>query len=115
MTKTLGTNANNDIYLGADGNIVLLSGIEAIIGACETISKSQLGEMVLTKNQGIPNFQTVWVGVPNLKIWQSYLRKALQNVDGVQEVKDLSLSIKDGILAYVATIKTQYGITQISG
>jgi hypothetical protein len=114
MTTTLGLNTENDIYLGQDGNIVLLSDLEAIAGACETISKSQLGEMVLTTSQGIPNFQTVWVGVPNLGLWQSYLRNSLQNVDGVLQVVDLSFTTNNGILAYMATIKTAFGLTQIT-
>ena len=115
MTKTLGLNSNNDIYLGADGNIVMLSGIEAVAGACATISRSQLGEMVLTKTQGIPNFSTIWSGVPNTSIWQSYLRKSLQNVSGVQEVVNIGLSIESGVLSYTATIRTQFGTTQING
>ncbi len=115
MVQTLGFNANNDIYLGDDGNLVMLSGIEAVAGACETISKSQLGEMVLTTTQGLPNFQTVWIGVPNLRLWQSYLLTALQNVSGVQSVNNLSLQVTDGILAYTATIKTPFGTTQITG
>lgn len=115
MTQTFGLNSLNDIYLGTDGNIVVLSGIQAIAGACETVSKSQLGEMVLTTTQGLPNFQAVWQGVPNLRLWQSYLLKALQNVSGVLEVSNLSLEKVDGILTYQATIKTPFGTTQISG
>jgi hypothetical protein len=115
LTRTLGLNSGNDIYLGQDGNIVLLSGLPAIAGACETISKSQLGEMVLTTTQGIPNFTTVWNGTPNLGLWQSYLRNALQNVDGVTQVSDLSFTAKDGVLSYTAKIKTAFGATQISG
>lgn len=114
MTSTFGLNDQNDIYLGDDGNLVLLSGIEAIAGACETISKAQLGEMVLTTTQGIPNFQTVWVGVPNLGLWQSYLRNSLQNVDGVLQINDLSFTTNDGVLSYTATIKTVFGVTQIT-
>lgn len=114
MTTTFGLNNQNDIYLGADGNLVLLSGIEAIAAACETISKAQLGEMVLTTTQGIPNFQTVWVGVPNLGLWQSYLRSSLQNVDGVLQVNDLTLNVNNGVLSYVAIIKTSFGITQVT-
>ncbi len=115
MTQTLGLNSVNDIYLGADGNLVMLSGVEAIAGACETVSKAQLGEMVLATTQGLPNFQAVWIGVPNLRLWQSYLLSALQNVSGVLAVTNLSLQQVDGILSYEATIKTPFGITQING
>lgn len=115
MALTLGLNSENDIYLAPSGNIAVLSGADAVAGTCETISRAQLGEMVLTTTQGLPNFQSVWVGVPNLKIWQSYLLRSLQNVNGVVEVNNLSLATANGILAYTATIQTQYGTTQISG
>ncbi len=114
MATTFGLNSENDIYLGNDGNIVVLSDIQAIAAACETISKAQLGEMVLTTTQGIPNFQTVWVGAPNLGLWQSYLRNSLQNVDGVLQVSDLSFAVNDGVLSYTAIIKTPFGLTQIA-
>ena len=115
MTQTFGVNGNNDIYLNADGNIVVLSGIEAVAGACKTISQSQLGEMVYAKTQGLPNFESVWVGVPNLRLWQSYLQNSLQNVSGVQEVTDISYVAASNKLSYTATITTQFGTTQITG
>lgn len=115
MTQTLGLNGNNDIYIGADGNLVVLYGINAVQGACETISKSQLGEMVLTTTQGIPNFQTIWVGVPNYPLWQSYLTQSLLNVVNVTGISDFSFSTQNDILSYTATIQTSYGITQITG
>ncbi len=115
MTVNFGLNENNDLYVGSNGNLVFLSGLEAVITACETVSKAQLGEMIFATTQGIPNFQTVWVGVPNLGLWQSYLRIALQNVEGVVSVKDLSLRAAGGKLSYVATIETQFGLTEISG
>lgn len=115
MTQTLGINNDNDIYLNDSGNIALLSGIEAVADACRTISRAQLGEMVLTASQGIPNFQTVWIGVPNLRLWQSYLKNAIINVDGVQEIKNLEYETKENVLSYIITIKTTFGITQING
>lgn len=115
MTLTLGLNSSNDIYLGTDGNIVLLSGIEAVGGACYTISKTRLGEMVLSNTQGIPYFQSLWNGTPNLKIWESYLVAQLQNVLGVTGVQSVTTSINNNALNYIATIQTQYGVTTITG
>lgn len=115
MTITLGLNENNDLYLGSDGNLVVLSGIEAVAAACLTISKTILGEMVLTTTQGLPDFQAVWVGVPNLKVWESYLRRSLQNVSGVIDVISIKVAKENDTLFYTATIRTQFGITTING
>lgn len=115
MTQTLGTNVANDIYLGANGNIVILSGILGVEGACQTAAYAQLGEMVLSVNRGIPNFQVVWVGSPNLAIFEAALRTTLENVDGVQTVKKLTLSVANNELSYEADIVTDFGPTTISG
>lgn len=115
MVATFGTNANNDLYLGTNGNIVVLSGLAAIIAACETATKAQLGEMILAIQQGIPNFQTIWIGSPNYALYQSYLRNTLLGVDGVLDVKSISLSTVGNILKYTATIITQFGTEILNG
>lgn len=114
MTLTLGVNDANDIYLGTDGNLVVLSGQDAVGGACSTLSKAQLGEMVLSTTQGIPYNQAVFIGTPNLKIWESYLLTALQNIDGVVQVTNLKAIVIDNALVYQATIESRYGLTYLN-
>lgn len=119
MTQTFGLNANNDIYLDDNGNLVILSGQPAVESACATATKAQLGEMVLQTLLGIPNFQTVWVGVPNLPMFQFYLRKTLAAVDGVVAVTDLTVGtavvnnpvtgLDETVLVYSATIENEFG------
>jgi hypothetical protein len=115
MTKTFATNANNDLYIGSDGNLVVLTGLQAVRDACSTAAKAQLGEMVLDINRGIPNFQTVWVGAPNIPQFETALRNTLQAVADVVEVVSLTTSITKGTLNYTAVILTTYGQTFISG
>ena len=59
MTQTFDTNSNNDLYIGLNGNLTIVSGISAIKVAVENAAKTQRGEMVLNINDGIPNFQAV--------------------------------------------------------
>lgn len=115
MTRTFATNGSNDLFLGADGNLVLLAGLPAVMAACASVARSQLREMVLAQQAGIPNFQTAWIGSPNLAIWKQYLRKQLENVSGVIEVVSLTASVSKGILAYSATIRTEFGEDSING
>ncbi len=110
MTQTFATTSDtNDIYLGTDGNLAVLSGQTAVLAACATASTTQLGECVLAVNAGIPNFQAIWVGVPNYAIWKQALTQTLQNVQGVVQVKNLQLSTRDNTLSYTATISNQFG------
>lgn len=115
MTTTLGTNANNDIFLDPQENITLLTGQAACLAACATAAKAQLGEMVLAINQGIPNFQAIWTGVPNLAIWQAYLRRTLEGVDGVIAVTELTTQQIGNTFTYTATIETEFGEIALNG
>lgn len=115
MVQTLGTSASNDLYLSPTGNLVVLSGLQAVLAACATVAKSQLKEMVLAQNAGIPNFQTVWTGVPNLAIWKQYLRSALENVPGVIQVTSLTASVSQGIVSYTVRISSEFGEGTIHG
>lgn len=118
MTQTLGVNTQNDIYLGANGNLVVLQGESAVSAACKSTSLASLGEEVLALNSGIPFFQAVFIGVPNLAIFENYLRQALEAVDGVIAVTNLSTNITKSssgksVLSYQATIQNQYGLTAV--
>jgi hypothetical protein len=114
MVQTFGTNSSGDIYLGADGNLVILSGIQAIAAACVTACLTQLGECVLQTEVGLPNFQTVWVGSPDYAIWETYLQNTLLNVDGVTSVQSIAISPANNTLTFVAQINTIYGSTTIN-
>jgi hypothetical protein len=115
VTQTFGQNASGDIYLGPDGNLVVLSGINAVAAACRTATLAQLGEMVLATTQGIPNFSAIWTGTPEYNIWKSYILSTLQNVNGVQAVNSLTLSVDGNTISYTANITTIYGSTTVNG
>jgi hypothetical protein len=115
MVQTFGTNSANDLYLGTDGNLILLTANDAILAACMTATRAQLGEMEYFTQNGMPNFESVWVGVPNLPLWQSYLLRILQSVDGVTLVSNITMALSNNILTYTADITTQYGTSTISG
>lgn len=115
MTTTFGTDANNDLYLDNAKNITILTGLPAVLAACETASKAQLGEMVLTLDLGIPNFQTIWVGSPNYSLYVNYLRKTLVSIPGVLEVSSLDISVANNVLSYTARIHTEFGTGAING
>ena len=115
MTRTFSTDASNDVFIGPDDNLAVLSGIAAIAAACATATKAQLGEMVLATDSGIPNFQALWIGTPEYSLWKSYILKTLQNVPGVQQVTSLTLSVNGNTVRYTANITTQFGQGTVNG
>ena len=124
MTATFGVNANNDLYLDNQGNIAIVRNIEATLEACAHACKAILGEMVLATDQGIPYFQVVWVGTPNIPAFTNAIRQAILQVEGVVEIVSLIVSRatapangrnSQNTLAYSAIIRTVYGTGSING
>ena len=115
MVQTLQLNSNGDLFLNSSNSLTMLSGIDAVAAACNTACLTQLGECVLETGIGLPNFQALWVGVPDYAIWQSYLENTLLNVPGVASVQSITLSQREGVLSYVAEINSIYGPTTAQG
>lgn len=115
MTRILATDSNNDIYLGKNGRLVINSGLQAVLQACEHVVKAQRGEMVLNLSSGIPTFETVWNGSPNLGQFEAAIRTAILSVTGVIRVTELSVSASTDAVVYSATIETVYGNGVVNG
>jgi hypothetical protein len=71
--------------------------------------------MIFATNQGLPNFQIVWVGVPNLQQYESAVRATILAVDGVVEVVSFLSNLSDNTLTYTITIRTIYGTGVVNG
>lgn len=115
----------NDLFVGEDGNLILSGATEtnadqlnAVLYACANAAKSVLGEMILNTNRGLPNFQVVWNGKPNLAIWEAALRNILLGIDGVLDIASLTTQLAydtdaytntQDILIYTVVIVTPYG------
>lgn len=106
---TFAVNDANDLYLDPIGNIAFAFDLTAILQQCEQVAKTLLGEMVYNTNSGIPYFQTLWVGVPNMAQYTGALRRAFLAVGGVLEVVSLITSQSEDVLSYTAMIRTIYG------
>ncbi len=121
---TFSANVNNnisgvdyfDIYLGSDGNLSTSNNQQAVMEACAEAANTLLGEVVLDINVGIPYFQVVWNGVPNLQQFEAALKSAFLAVGGgdyVTGVPSLIVSINGSTLTYTAIIQTIYGVSNL--
>ena len=107
--RTLGTNSNNDLYIAANGQLAIKSELSALAQTCEHVVKTMMGELILQGDEGIPNFQLIWGGAPNIAQAENAIREALSRVSGVEEVTELSAFVSNDKFVYNATIKTIYG------
>lgn len=121
--QTLSANVNNnipgvaydDLYLDSNNNISVSYDLEAVLEGCAQAAQTVLGEIIFNVNQGIPFFETVWIGVPNIQQYTAALRVAFLNVPNVVEVVSLMTSQVNNELTYTAVIRTAFGSGGISG
>lgn len=113
-TLTFAINDNNDLYLDQNDNIAMHSDLLAVQDACLGAARTILGEMLFYINQGLPDFQAVWDGVPDLQQFETALRFTLLNVQDVDQVLSISVDVQNNILTYSAIILTIYGQTEIN-
>lgn len=111
MTQSIGINASNDMFIGADGNLVIRTGELAVEDACKNASQMRLGEAVLQTGLGLPMFESIFNGIPKPAIYENALRQTLEAVDGVIKVTVLEIIARKNTFAYTATIESVYGKT----
>ena len=109
MTRTFGVDGNNDLLIGSDDRLTVVSGLEAVLQNCEHAAKTLLDEMVLDQGEGLPYFEAVWIGAPNLPVWEAAWRARILNVEGVLSIDALELTRANNALTYRATIATAFG------
>lgn len=111
---TFSINANNDLYLDQNDDIAMNVDLLAVQDACLGAARTILGEMLFYINQGLPNFQAVWSGVPDIPQFETALRMTLLNVVDVEQILFIEVSMANNTLIYNATILTTYGQTEIN-
>ena len=108
----------NDLYLDQFGNIAVSnSDIEALKNVIENVVKTQMGELQLNINKGVPYFQTIFSHNTNVPYWKDYMIDAIESVDGVISCENFNIDIDNekNLLTYIASIKTEFGDIVLNG
>lgn len=112
--RTFATTATNDLLVSGR-SLVLSSDIEAVLLVCRHCAQAILGEMMFAKNQGMPYFETVWVGAPTTAPFEAAFRSRILQVDGVSGIEELTTAQVGDTMRYTATIITIYGTGTLNG
>lgn len=112
--KSFAMNSNNDMYIGTDGNLAIVSDIDAVMQNCRSAMQAQLGEMQFDTARGMPNRATVY-DTYNPVQFTAAGRTTLAAVEGVVSVVNFTVQRSGDTLNYSATIKTIYGTGAING
>lgn len=112
---SIATDENNDIYLDEFGNLATVTGLEAVAQICRNTVLTAYSELIYNVDGGLPYFETVFTDPPNIELFQNAVVEALQQVEGVTQIKSFDYSIFEGTLSYTAEIVTVYGDMTLNG
>lgn len=115
MTRTFSVDGNNDLTLDASDHLAQATGLQAVLQLCAHAAKAVLNEMVLAQGEGIPYFEAVFTGRPNVSVFEAALRTRLLAVEGVDAIVALQTRQIGSALGYAATIRTIYGEGPVNG
>lgn len=112
--QSIALNAANDIFIGPDGNLAFVTGVDAVKQDCACALKAQLGEMIYNTTAGMPTFDDIWQS-QNFVKWEAAAITTLNAIAGVTQVVSFTISVLADAFSYVAVIQTVYSRATISG
>ena len=113
--RTFATTSPTNDFQVSGRSLVLAGNIEAVLLVCRHCAQALLGEMMFAKNQGMPYFQTVWVGAPTTAPFEAAFRERIAAVEGVVGIQELTTAQVGDKMQYSATITTIYGTGVLNG
>lgn len=112
--KTFATTGTND-FLVTSRSLVFAADIDAVLLVCRHAAQAILGEMVFAQDQGMPYFETVWIGAPTTAPFEAAFRARIAQVPGVTGIDELITEQIGDRMRYSATITTIYGTGVLNG
>lgn len=112
MTRTLATDASNDLVVTALGSVSVATGLAAVAADCRSAMQAQLGEMVFAQDRGMPTLATAWNQYIPAQ-FEAAGRRTLLRVPDVTGVDSFVVTREGERLRYTATLRTVYGEASI--
>ena len=83
--------ANGDLEIGTDGDLIIVSGVDAIRQHLTIRFQFFRGEWFLDTRLGIPYYEEVLRKAPDLNVVESLLREVIQTTPGVLAINEFAL------------------------
>ena len=99
MTQIFAVNENNDIHLDSNSNLAISRDLQAVLEQAEHAVKTLRGELPFAADRGLPNFETIWNGSPNLLQFEFYWRQAVSRISDVTRITQFSARIEGDVLS----------------
>lgn len=106
--------SNGDLYI-KNNRLALVRDADALATVCTQVTSARRGEVLFFEDRGIPFFEQVWGGTPNLPQFEAAVISALTDIDGVVAVPQIIAAIQNDRIVYAAVVQTIYGGVTING
>ncbi|AZD85017.1 hypothetical protein C4K14_2183 [Pseudomonas chlororaphis subsp. aureofaciens] len=113
--KTFQADGSNDLVLAGNGQLSIISDLEAFTQSAKEYMQAVLGEMIHNADQGLPLEAVVWGGTPNVAQFEAAGRVRLMQVPNAQEVVSFTARLLGDVMSYTAIIRTPWGEVPLSG
>lgn len=109
MSVLFAVNDDNDIFAQPNGKLALVVDEAAIDQNIKQALKSQFGEMIYNKLEGVDYMGTVFSGFPNIEAFKQSCRKNILRVEGVLSINSFDVFKENDLAQYETTIITIFG------
>lgn len=111
---TFESDFNNDFVIADNGNLSMISGINAVSQTAEHYAYTLRGEMMFAADLGVPFFEVAFGASPNIAQFESFMRLRIMEVPEVLRINSFEARQVDDRLLYNAEIVTIYGVGVIT-
>lgn len=111
---TISTDQNNDIGLGDDGNLKMITGLTATEQTISNFAQTLRNEMAFDADNGVPFFEVVFGASPNEAQFEAAQRARILQAPNVVGIRSFEVFRDGDVLRYTATIETIDGLVTIN-
>lgn len=114
MSKLFAVNGANDMFANANGTLAFVEDEAAVDQDVKHALKSQLGEMIYNKQEGVDYLGTIFAPYPNVEAFIKTCRENIQRKADVLSIDSFEVFKEDNTAKFETTITTKFGKQVIS-
>lgn len=112
---TFSTDIDNDLVIGADGNLEIIRDVNAAAQTTSHYAQTLLNEMIQDYDRGVPFFITVFGANVSIPQFEAAMKARILQAPDVTGIRSFETTQEGDVLRYTATIETIYGSANING
>lgn len=112
---TIATDEDNDLVIGDDGNLSLITALPAATQTVAHYSQTLLNEMIQDFDRGVPFFIVAFGANVSIQQFEAAMKARILQAPDVTGIRSFETTQEGDVLRYTATIETIYGSANING